>query len=86
MAMKNKKEMKKQKRRESNVILGNVKILSEDSLFRISESFEVRRAVNRINNGFSLACPSSLICYHTNNKSKENNLGFWTDYFHGGLR
>ena len=35
MAMKNKKEMKKQKRRESNVILGNVKILSEDSLLRI---------------------------------------------------
>jgi hypothetical protein len=79
-----KKEME-QKRSESNVIFGKVKILSEDSLFRISESFEVGRAVNRISHGFSLACPLSLICFDINNRSKENNLGLWTDYFQGGL-
>ena len=67
-------------------IFGNVKILLEDSLLRISENFEVGRAVKKINNGFSLACLYLLICYHTNNKSKENNLGLWKDYFHGGLR
>ena len=79
MAMKQKRsDMKKE-------CISNIKILSRDSLFRISESFEVGREVNRISHGFSLACPLSLICFDINNKSKENNLGLWTDYFQGGL-
>ena len=79
MAMKQKRsDMKKE-------CISNIKILSRDSLFRISESFEVGRAVNRISHGFSLACPLSLICFDINNKSKENNLGLWTDYFQRGL-
>ena len=43
---KRKKEMEQKRDEMKKECISNIKILSEDSLFRISENFEVKRAVN----------------------------------------